>query len=263
MDDEEVKRHTPPLVAALAAQGVAAALLFLAITFWPQALEAPFLLALAQGLIAAAVSAAQRAPRWWWLIHALFPIAIYGALQLPIDPLWYLFAFLLSLAIFWRTDVSRVPLFLSNQPTAEALLQLLPQEPAKIIDLGCGDGGLLRHLARARPDCSFVGIEHAPLTWAWAALASRGLPNVSIRRGDFWRERLAPYALVYAFLSPEPMPRLIAHARKSMSDGSLLVSNSFMVPGLEPEAVIDVVDRRQTRLYCYRMSGQGKRPGTA
>ncbi|CAG1010056.1 hypothetical protein BURK2_03975 [Burkholderiales bacterium] len=258
MDDEEVKRRTPPLVAAVTAQGVAAAFLFLATTFWPQGLEAPFLLVFAQGLLAAAVSAAQHAPRWWWLIHALFPMAIYGALQLPIDPVWYLIAFIFTLAIFWRTDVSRVPLFLSNKPTAEALLQLLPAHAAQIIDLGCGDGGLLRHLARARPDCRFVGIEHAPLTWAWAALASRKQPNLSIRRGDFWRESLAPYALVYAFLSPEPMPRLIAHARKTMTDGSLLVSNSFMAPGAEPEAVIDVDDRRQTRLYCYRMLGLGR-----
>ena len=258
MDDEEVKKRTPPLVAALTAQGVAAAFVFLSTTFWPEALEAPFVLVVAQGLLAAAISAALSAPRWWWLIHAIFPVAVFGALQLPIDPIWYLLAFLLTLAIFWRTDVSRVPLFLSNRPTADALLQRLPQQPAKIIDQGCGDGGLLRHLARAPPDGSFVGIEHAPLTWAWAAIASRGLGNLSIRRGDFWREDLAPYALVYAFLSPEPMPRLIAHARKNMREAALLVSNSFMAPGAEPEAVVEVADRRQTRLYCYRIHGLGR-----
>lgn len=249
-------RIAPPLWSALLAQAAAALLLVLLLAVSPVAGFDPWSLLALQGALAAAASALLRAPRWWWWINAAFPLAIYGALQLEIAPLWYFAAFVLSLLVFWRTDQSRVPLYLSSRATAEALLALLPVEPVSIVDLGCGDASLLRHLARARPDCRFLGIEHAPLTAAWAKLASRKLTNLEVRRGDFWQEDLAPYAVVYAFLSPEPMPRLIEHAGKTMNQGTLLISNSFMAPGVEPESVIEVHDRRRTRLYCYRMRGR-------
>ena len=34
--------------------------------------------------------------------------------------------------------------------------------------------------------------------------------------------------------------------------GTLLVCNSFAVPGQPPERVVAVDDRRKTQLYCYR-----------
>ncbi len=209
-------------------------------------------LAMLQGGIAAIISSRQNAPYWWLLIHLGFaPLAvIVQGLQLA--PGWYLAGFLLLLAIFWRTDQSRVPLYLSNRATSQALLDLLPKSPGRIIDLGCGTGSLLCRLARARPDCHCVGIEHAPLPWLIARLRTLGLPNVTIRRGDFWPESLAAYDFVYAFLSPAPMPRLWEKACAEMSPGALLVSNSFEIPGASVLQEVRVGDRRGTRLHCYR-----------
>ncbi|WIM05306.1 MAG: tRNA (guanine-N(7)-)-methyltransferase [Candidatus Nitricoxidivorans perseverans] len=169
-----------------------------------------------------------------------------------IPPGWYLAAFVLLLLVFWRTDKSRVPIFLTNATTADAVATLLPRSPCRFIDLGCGDGGLLRRLARARPDCDFLGIEHAPLPWLWAKLAALGLPNCHIRHGNFWRRHLGQFDVVYAFLSPAPMPRLWVKAQGEMRPDALLISNSFPAPGAEPVRVVEVDDRRQSRLYCYR-----------
>ena len=208
-------------------------------------------LAMLQGGIAAMISLRQDTPRWWLVIHLVFaPLAVvvHG---LELSPGWFLAGFVLLLLVFWRTDRSRVPLYLTNRATAGALLKLLPARPVRLIDLGCGDGGLLRRLARARPDCSFVGIEHAPLPWLLARLRTAGLPNVSVRRGDFWNEPLGAYDFVYAFLSPAPMPQLWAKACGEMSPPASLVSNSFAVPGVDPSAVVGVNDRRGTRLYRY------------
>jgi hypothetical protein len=69
------------------------------------------------------------------------------------------------LLTFWRTDRSRVPLYLTNRSTADSLATLLlPATPVTVIDLGCGDGGLLRRLALARPDCRFVGLRACAAT---------------------------------------------------------------------------------------------------
>lgn len=245
-----------PLRAALLAQFGGLLLAGLTIRFLAPALTEHLLAAaLMQGVAAAAISHALKAPRWWLPIHLGFlPLALL-AQSLAIPSWAWLAGFVLLLLIFWRTDRSRVPLYLSNAATATALATLLPAQPCRVIDLGCGDGALLRRLARARPDCRFVGIEHAPLTWLWARLAAMGCGNLEIRRGDFWPQSLAGYDLVYAFLSPAPMPRLWAKARAEMAAGAQLVSNSFEVPGVAAEHVVAVPDRRQTRLHCYRPGG--------
>lgn len=251
-----------PLRAALLAQlGGVATVLVLAVAlarlteFAPW--QFPLALALMQGTAAALIARRQRAPRWWLLIHLGFaPLAVIVR-GFDIAPGWFLAAFVLSLLIFWRTDQSRVPLYLSNRHTATALAALLPASPIKLIDLGCGDGGLLWQLAKARPDCRFVGIEHAPLPWLLARLRSRGLANMTVRRDDFWQESLGGYDFVYAFLSPAPMPRLWRKARTEMAAGATLVSNSFAVPEIVPDAEIEVNDRRATRLYLYRIDKAG------
>jgi len=250
--------EAPPLRAAILAQlGGAAAVLLLvvglsqltSVDFW----QIPYVLALLQGGIAAMISLRQRVPPWWLLIHLAFaPLAV-AVQRLDIAPGWFLAAFVLLLLVFWRTDKSRVPLYLSNLATANALLRLLPATPLRVLDLGCGDGGLLSRLAKTRPDCSFTGIEHAPLPWLVARLRAIGLPNLTIRRGDFWQEPLGDYGLIYAFLSPAPMPRLWKKACAELKSDAVLVSNSFAMPDVAADSIIAVADRRATRLYLYRL----------
>jgi len=219
---------------------------------WPKLWAAPFAVALLQGACAALASYKLEAPPWWRAIHLAFAPLVVAASTLALDPGWYLAAFVTLLLIFWRTDKSRVPLYLSNALTADAVAALLPSHPCHVIDLGCGNGSLLRRLALARPDCEFLGIEHAPLPWLWARLATWPLGNVHIRYGDFWSPHLGLFAVTYAFLSPAPMSRLWQKACAEAAEGSLLVSNSFAVPGVAPAETIDVADRRATRLYLYR-----------
>lgn len=243
----------PPLRAALLAQffGALIAIGLLALTF-PRMLEDSLVVAGLQGLCAAYTSRKLEAPPWWQAIHLGFmPLAVLSS-RLPIPPGWYLGAFLLLLIVYWRVAQSQVPLYLSSAPTAAALAALLPNQSSQIIDLGCGNGVLLRRMARLRPDCSFVGVEYAPLPWLWAQLSCAGIANCRIINGDYWRQSLADYDLVYAFLSPVPMVRLWAKACVEMKSGAQLVSNSFAVPERKPDAIVEVPDGRRTRLYCYR-----------
>jgi len=246
----------PPLRIALLAQCLGAVLAAgLALAFVPTLPGQPLALAATQGLLAALASHLLRGPVWWVPIHVGFmPLAVL-ALGLGLPSWVWLAAFVLLLLVFWRTDRSRVPLYLTNAIAADALASLLPAGPVAVVDLGCGDGGLLRRLARARPDCRFVGFEHAPLPWAWARLASHRLPNVEIRFGDFWTHPLGGYALVYVFLSPAPMPRLWDKARAEMQPGAMLVSNSFAVPDVEADSLVEAGDGRHTRFHCYRPAG--------
>ena len=245
-----------PLIGAIVAQAlgtVVAVLLFFFIM--PEMLAYPVLAALIQGACASMMSYRLQAPRWWQAIHLGFLPLVVLARQLDLPPWLWLTGFALLLLVFWRTDRSRVPLYLTNATATGAVAGLLPAGPRFVLDAGCGDGALLRRLSRARPDCEFVGIEHAPLTWLWARLASIGQHNLHIRLGNFWKQPLTPYDVVYVFLSPAPMPDLWAKASAEMRPGTLLVSNSFPVPDLPVEQEIRVEDRRGTRLHCYRLPG--------
>lgn len=245
---------SPTLRQALLAQLAATVLVALLAFFTPLTAPGQPLLAAAalQGLAAASIAHWRKAPQWWLAIHLGFMplVVLANGLHLPAG-LWF-GGFVLLLLVFWRTDRSRVPLYLSNAATAAAVADLLPPTPCAVIDLGCGDGGLLARLARLRPDCRFVGIEHAPLPWLLARLRCRGLGNVSIRYGSFWQDSLADYQVIYAFLSPAPMSALEAKAAAECRPGSLLISNSFPFEDGRPQAVVTVADRRATRLYCYR-----------
>ncbi len=249
----KTESHFAPLPAALLSQLfgalIAAGLIAL---LRPGLFAVPLAVAGAQGVCAALVSVRLGAPRWWPPIHLAFMPLVVLVHGLDIEPAWYLAGFLVLLLVFWRTDRSRVPLFLSNEATIRAVAALLPKTPCDVVDLGCGSGRLVRRLAQLRPDCRFVGIEHAPLPWLWARMTTAGLSNCEIRYGDFWRCPLGGFGVVYAFLSPSPMPRLWLKAKDELAPGALLVSNSFAIPGVTPTETVDVRDRRQTRLFCYR-----------
>ena len=128
----------------------------------------------------------------------------------------------------------------------------------KVLDIGSGTGTFVLRLAALRPYWEVSGAELAPLPFLISKWRARKLSNVRIERQDFWRLPLSQYTLVYAFLSPEPMNDLWRKARHEMPPGSLLVSNSFPIQNQKPELTIAVGDRRQTLLYCYRISDAAK-----
>lgn len=245
-------RPMPPLAGAFAAQLIGALIAAAIARLAPgQLFATPFGWALLQGGLAATVAYKLSAPSWWIPIHLLFlPLALL-ALHADLPPNWWLGAFLLLLMLFWRTGKDRVPLYLSNRRTAAQVLALLPDGPCRVLDLGCGTGSLVTYIARQRPDTMCVGVEHAPIPFLIAWWRSRQLHNLTIRYGDLWKQDLSPYQIVYAFLSPHPMPALWQKACREMRPGARLISNSFPIPGVVASSLATVADRRRTQLFCY------------
>jgi len=190
---------------------------------------------------------------WWWrLIHAVFAPMAWFVAELAIPPGWFLAAFIVMLLVYRGAITAQVPLYFSNHETANVLAGLFKENvDIRLVDLGAGIGSVLCPLALALPMARLTGIENAPATWLAGLIRTAGLPNCTWRWGDLWCTKLAEYDVVYAFLSPATMPRLWEKIQREMPPGSLFISNSFAVPGVEASRVIDVGDARQTRLYCY------------
>ncbi len=207
-----------------------------------------------QALLAALFSRAIRQPVWWVPIHLLFmPAVLLGSTwQLP-APL-YLLLLLLLVLLFWGTVKGDVPLFLSSSAVSDALIQIVQREGAKsFVDIGAGLGTVVVPLAKAGPNMRILALERAPLPWLMAAWRCRKLANVSVGRTSFWQQDLAQFDLVFAFLSPLVMTEIGEKIRREMRAGCLFVSSSFPIPDSKPESVLELNDRRKTKLYCYRI----------
>ena len=191
---------------------------------------------------------------WWWLpIQFCFAPAIVGALFLNLSPHWSLSAFGVLALVYWSTYRTRVPLYLSGRPAWRALEGLLPTKSgATVLDLGSGLGGPLSYLALRRSDLAFEGIEAAPLPFALSWLRALRSANLHFRFGSFWRRKLDDCDLVFAYLSPAPMPRLWDKVSTEMRPGSIFVSVEFAVPGILPHESIQIGDSERQRLYIWR-----------
>ncbi|MHB1099717.1 MAG: class I SAM-dependent methyltransferase [Burkholderiales bacterium] len=230
-----------PALRALLSQ--AAAFLLVAAVLSPALdrmnLSPPLLfLALVQGFLASIPFL--RRERWWIPIQLFFPIMVLVALSLRIAPYWFLMGFLLLGIIYWNTFRTRVPLYLTGKEVAMELLGRLPEGSFEFADLGSGLGGLLAMLAEEKPCGKFFGVEVAPLPFLIGKARCMTLPNCRMAWGGYERIDLSRFDFVYAFLSPVPMPGLFEKAEREMKPGSVLISNSFGVPGGEADETVIV-----------------------
>lgn len=251
----------PPIVPALLLQAVAAACTLLALLALHAAgIRVPLWLAtLFCGALAAGLTAFAGLEHWWQIIQLLLTPAAVLLLRAALPAWIYLALFVALLLVYWSTFRTRVPLYLSGPRVWQAVRDLLPPAQAdralQVIDLGSGLGGLLLALAAQRADAQFVGIELAPLPALVSKLrvALRRQRNCRVRWGSFWPVDLAPYDVVFAFLSPVPMSALWQKARREMRAGTLFISSSFGVPGETATRVIAIDDARGTRLHVWTM----------
>ena len=246
-----IRRQLFPWLKVLVSQGIVLALVLWLRDFIP--VGGPLLL-VAQGLVAALIGRVLGLSPFWIPIQILLPLA---AAYNAVVPAWaYLAAFIVCALIYWNSASEQVPLYLTNRKTWQALHAIVSEQKARsFVDLGSGMGGVVTFLADSNPALRARGVETAPLVFVASRirLMLRHLPNAEFAYRNIWDEDLSAHDVVYCFLSPVPMPKMFAKARAEMRPGTLFVSNSFAVPDVEPEVVVEVGDTRKTRLYLYRM----------
>jgi hypothetical protein len=243
-------RRLPPVLRALLAQALAFVMLMALARL---GLRFPaWVWVLVQAVLAVFLSRWLYLSSRWVFMQAALPFLVRAFWGAPI-PAWVYLALFVGLAlVFGGGLLTRVPLYHASEDAWARLEELLPDRLGmRFVDLGCGFGGPVAHLARARPDGVFVGVEASPFTWLVAWLRCLPRPNAHIRLGSLWRTDLAGFDVVYAFLSPVPMPALWAKARREMRPGSRFISHSFEVPGETPQRVLPVQGREGARLLVW------------
>ena len=243
-------RRLPPVFRALLAQALAFGLI-LALARLGLRLP-PLVWLLGQAVGAVFLSRWMDLNLRWILTQGALPFLVWVAWGLHLPAWIYLALFLATAAVFGGGLLSRVPLYHASRDAWEKLADLVPDRPGlRFVDLGCGFGGPVAHLAKARPEGIFVGVEASPFTWLVAWLRCLPRSNAHIRLGSLWRTDLAEVDVAYAFLSPVPMPALWAKVRREMKAGSRFISHSFEVPNETPQRMIPVQGREGARLLVW------------
>lgn len=260
-----MQRLPPALLALLIQLGSLGICLCLSLIF-PQLSLGLFLLL--NSMLAALLSAYCQQRIWWILIQLLFLPAAIILLYWQLPAWLYLGLFMLLMLIYWSSYRTQVPLYLSSPSVRHALTQFLSKRhhtPYRLLDLGCGTGSMICHLAHQHPDSHLTGIESAPLPWLISRIRCflfYDRRQCQIIHADFWQHDLGPYDVVYAYLSPVPMTQLWQKACQEMQPGSLLISCEFAIPEQPADHIITTQGRRPVTLYIWELGSVDTRQHT-
>jgi SAM-dependent methyltransferase len=113
----------------------------------------------------------------------------------------------------------------------KAALELLNLKKGQLlIDLGCGDGGML--VEAGKYGLRAIGYEINPFLYliAWLRTLKFG-SRVKVRFGNFWRADISLADGLFVFLIDRFMSKLDQKLKKEAKPGLKLVSHAFKIPG--------------------------------
>jgi len=129
------------------------------------------------------------------------------------------------------------PFVATDDNSAMQILKTVEEHSAKrIVDLGSGNGKLVIFLATQ--GYKVDGIELNPLLVLRSrhAIKKAGLQNrASIKWGSFWSHNVSGYDTVVLYAIKHIMPKMEKKLTTELSSGSLIISNFFTFPNLQPD----------------------------
>lgn len=150
------------------------------------------------------------------------------------------------------TGIPPVPT--SARVRAVMLRVLPPRIEGTIFELGSGWGTLAFPLARRYPECRVMAYEVSPLPWLVSRLrlALSPLPNLVLNRANFDTAPLGEASLVVCYLFPGAMAKLKTRFGNELATGTMVLSNTFAVPGWQPAVELAADDLYGSKVYLYR-----------
>ena len=119
-----------------------------------------------------------------------------------------------------------------------AFLEAVPMTAAQfLVDLGCGDGRVLR-MAQKRYGVRAAGYELNPLAYVKAKLLCMGRSNIQVFRSSFWDADLSDADVIFCYLFPDVMTQLSLKLQGELKPGALIVSCNFPLHGFLPQKVL-------------------------
>lgn len=131
-------------------------------------------------------------------------------------------------ALFVSTTHRRIDAFLN---------EVVMEEGDRFIDLGCGDGRVLR-MAAKRYNIIATGYDLNFMAWFKAKLYSLFCRNVHIRFSDFYKADISGADVVFCYLFPDVLPMIAKKIKTELKPGAVFVSCNFPLPGFTADKVV-------------------------
>lgn len=140
---------------------------------------------------------------------------------------------LFVLSMVWPPDSPWAPWWRTSDDKIRKALKLAKVSKKDIVyDLGCGDGRVLI-LAAKEFGAKGAGIEIDPLRFFLSTLALHSAQvsdRVIIKRKNFFDEDLSKATVVFVYLVPKALNRLLPKFKRELKKGTRLVSYRYEIP---------------------------------
>jgi SAM-dependent methyltransferase len=179
------------------------------------------------------------------LLVIILTLAFFFLFSLRVNPgililytVLFLIYLILILSSIWPSDSPWAPGWRTNRTTAEAICRLAKVNGKSIVyDLGSGDGEAL--IAAAKLGARGVGIEIDPLRF-WVTKIRAKTNGVSDRlnfiRGDFFKQDISEANIIFVYLIPKTLDRLLPKFKKELKKGTKIISYRYEM-NLTPKKV--------------------------
>lgn len=166
--------------------------------------------------------------------------------------------FILSFTIFWiyliYSDLKGSPFVPSKKREVDFILKEAGfKKGQKLYDLGCGDGRVIREAA-AKYHIVGTGVDVNPFLIWYARFMSRiqKVQGVTFRCADVFKVNIRNADVVYVFLMPKILKRLLPKFQKELRKGARIISHGFKIEGLE-KRLVQTIFHAPFPTYFYRM----------
>ena len=155
---------------------------------------------------------------------------------------------LVFLSFVWPPDSPWSPWWKTDKRASRAIIDLAKIKKTDIVyELGSGDGEFGLYLGK-HTGAKFIGIEIDPLRHYVSKIRAAFLKenNVSFIKEDFKKVDLSKATMIYFYLVPAAIKRIMPKLKKELRSGTRIISYKYGIEGLKP-----VGENREHKLYLY------------
>jgi len=130
-----------------------------------------------------------------------------------------------SLVILF-TILTEVPYLPSNKAYKEAVKYLDIKAGDKVLDMGCGDGRVLRYTSKMHPEADFIGIDRNIFLVIYAEILKvlQRRENLHFKHVNIHNFDLSSFDKIYVYLLPGMLDKIFLKRKKELKKGCIVVS---------------------------------------
>lgn len=173
---------------------------------------------------------------------------------------------LVGLSLFFesKTDIASVPTlpWVQKKMIETLKKKFKDDESCEIAELGSGWGTLVFGLAKAFPNSSVYGYEMSPIAYHTSVLLNKFFGDekrIQLFKDDFFEIDLSQMDVVIFYLSGRHALRLKDKLERELKPGTVVMSNSFPIPGWKPSAVAKTKVLMELSVYVYVIPEKARR----